>query len=36
VKTGIPPQVFAMGTLIFTGGVLIAVANAILARRGPA
>lgn len=36
VKTGIPPQVFAMGTLIFTGGVLIAVANAIFARRGPA
>ncbi len=36
VKTGIPPQVFAMGTLIFTGGVLFAVANAILVRRGPA
>ena len=33
VKVGIPPQVFVMGTLIFVGGVLIAVANVVLARR---
>ncbi len=33
VKVGIPPQVFVMGTLIFAGGVLIAIANAILQRR---
>ncbi|MEV0582467.1 ABC transporter permease [Nonomuraea sp. NPDC050310] len=33
VKTGIPPQVNVMGTLIFGIGVLIAVANSIAARR---
>ncbi|MEU8317779.1 ABC transporter permease [Nonomuraea sp. NPDC048881] len=33
VKTGIPPQVNVMGTLIFGIGVLIAVANAVAARR---
>ncbi|NUR88509.1 MAG: ABC transporter permease [Nonomuraea sp.] len=33
VKTGIPPQVNVMGTLIFGIGVLIAVANAIASRR---
>jgi spermidine/putrescine transport system permease protein len=33
VKTGIPPQVFVMGTLIFAVGVLIAIANTILQRR---
>ncbi len=33
VKTGIPPQVFVMGTLIFAAGVLIAIANTILQRR---
>ncbi|MFI9553597.1 ABC transporter permease [Nonomuraea endophytica] len=33
VKTGIPPQVNVMGTLIFGVGVLIAVANFIAARR---
>ncbi|HTS73678.1 MAG TPA: ABC transporter permease [Gaiellaceae bacterium] len=33
VKTGIPPQVFVMGTMIFFGGVLIAIANTILQRR---
>ena len=33
VKVGIPPQVFVMGTLIFAGGVLIAIANALLQRR---
>ncbi|MER7505842.1 ABC transporter permease [Nonomuraea pusilla] len=33
VKTGIPPQVNVMGTLIFGVGVLIAVANAVAARR---
>jgi spermidine/putrescine transport system permease protein len=33
VKTGIPPQVFVMGTLIFAAGVLIAVANTIFQRR---
>jgi spermidine/putrescine transport system permease protein len=27
VKTGIPPQVFVMGTLIFAGGILIALVN---------
>jgi spermidine/putrescine transport system permease protein len=35
VKTGIPPQVFVMGTLIFLGGVLIAIASALYARRQP-
>lgn len=33
VKTGIPPQVFVMGTLIFAAGVLIAIANVVLQRR---
>lgn len=33
VKTGIPPQVFVMGTLIFLGGVLIAIASSLYARR---
>jgi spermidine/putrescine transport system permease protein len=33
VKVGIPPQVFVMGTLIFAGGVLIAIANSVLQRR---
>jgi spermidine/putrescine transport system permease protein len=35
VKVGIPPQVFAMGTLIFTVGVLIAIAGLVMARRSP-
>ena len=33
VKVGIPPQVFVMGTLIFLGGVLLAVANVLLNRK---
>ena len=33
VKVGIPPQVFAMGTLIFAAGVLIAIAGLFCARR---
>jgi spermidine/putrescine transport system permease protein len=33
VKVGIPPQVFVMGTLIFMGGVTLAVANVLLNRR---
>jgi len=33
VKVGIPPQVFVMGTLIFMGGVLIALANVVWQRR---
>jgi spermidine/putrescine transport system permease protein len=33
VKVGIPPQVFVMGTLIFMGGVTLAVANVLLSRR---
>lgn len=36
VKVGIPPQVFAMGTVIFIGGVLIALAALINARRSAA
>jgi spermidine/putrescine transport system permease protein len=36
VKVGIPPQVFAMGTLIFAAGVLIAIAGLVAARRSPA
>ncbi|MEV4299443.1 ABC transporter permease [Microbispora rosea] len=32
-RVGIPPQVNVMGTLIFAVGVLIAVANALVARR---
>ena len=35
VKVGIPPQVFAMGTLIFAVGVLIAIAGLVMARRSP-
>lgn len=33
VKVGIPPQVFAMGTLIFIVGVVLALLNAIFQRR---
>ena len=33
VKTGIPPQVFVMGTMIFTFGVALAIANLFLQRR---
>jgi spermidine/putrescine transport system permease protein len=33
VKVGIPPQVFVMGTLIFMGGVALAVANVVLNKR---
>ncbi len=33
VKVGIPPQVFAMGTVIFLAGVAIAVAGVVNARR---
>lgn len=33
VKTGIPPQVFVLSTLIFLGGALIAVLNSVLAHR---
>jgi spermidine/putrescine transport system permease protein len=33
VKVGIPPQVFVMGTLIFMGGVLLAIANTVVQRR---
>ena len=36
VKVGIPPQVFVMGTLIFLGGVILAIANAVFQRRSPA
>jgi spermidine/putrescine transport system permease protein len=36
VKTGIPPQVFAMGTLVFMGGILLAGLNALWQRRQPA
>ena len=36
VKVGIPPQVFAMGTVIFAAGVLIAIAGLVSARRSPA
>jgi spermidine/putrescine transport system permease protein len=32
-KNGLPPQVNVMGTLIFMGGVLLAVGNALVARR---
>ena len=34
VKVGIPPQVFVMGTLIFAAGIMLALANMILQRRG--
>jgi len=33
VKTGIPPQVFVMGTLIFVGGLIIAITNSFVSRR---
>jgi spermidine/putrescine transport system permease protein len=33
VKVGIPPQVFVMGTLIFMGGVLLAISSVVLQRR---
>jgi len=33
VKVGIPPQVFVMGTLIFMGGVILAITNLMLQRR---
>jgi spermidine/putrescine transport system permease protein len=33
VKVGIPPQVFVMGTLIFLGGVVIAIGTVVLQRR---
>jgi spermidine/putrescine transport system permease protein len=33
VKVGIPPQVFVMGTLIFAGGVILAITNVVLQRR---
>jgi spermidine/putrescine transport system permease protein len=33
VKVGIPPQVFVMGTLIFVGGIILAVINAVFQRR---
>ncbi len=36
VKTGIPPQVFAMGTIIFGGGIVLAALNALWQRRQPA
>lgn len=32
-RVGTPPQVNVMGTLIFAVGVLLAVINAVLARR---
>jgi spermidine/putrescine transport system permease protein len=32
-RVGVPPQVNVMGTLIFVGGVVLAVANALFARR---
>lgn len=32
-KLGMPPQVNVMGTLIFTGGVLLAIGNVVIARR---
>ena len=33
VKVGIPPQVFVMGTMIFTVGVIVAVANIVSGRK---
>lgn len=35
-RIGIPPQAFAMGTLVFVGGILLAVLNAVWQRRRPA
>ena len=32
-KNGLPPQVNVMGTLIFVGGVLLAVGNTVISRR---
>jgi spermidine/putrescine transport system permease protein len=32
-RVGVPPQVNVMGTLIFLGGVAIAIGNAVAARR---
>jgi spermidine/putrescine transport system permease protein len=34
-RVGIPPQVNVMGTLIFVAGVLLAIGNAVFARRRP-
>ena len=34
VKTGMPPQVFVLSTIIFVGGALLAVVNSIVAHRG--
>ena len=36
VKTGIPPQVFVMGTMIFVAGVVLAIVNSLVSRRSPA
>jgi spermidine/putrescine transport system permease protein len=36
VRIGIPPQVFAMGTLVFLGGIVLTVLNALWQRRQPA
>ena len=36
VKVGIPPQVFVMGTVIFLGGIALAVINAVFQRRAAA
>jgi spermidine/putrescine transport system permease protein len=36
VKVGIPPQVFVMGTLIFLGGIVLALVNAVMQRRSAA
>jgi spermidine/putrescine transport system permease protein len=33
VKVGIPPQVFVMGTLIFIGGIVLALVNTVIQRR---
>jgi spermidine/putrescine transport system permease protein len=33
VKVGIPPQVFVMGTLIFFGGIVLALVNTVMQRR---
>jgi spermidine/putrescine transport system permease protein len=35
-KEGLPPQVDVMGTIIFAAGVLLAITNAVRARRHPA
>lgn len=36
VKVGLPPQVFAMGTLVFLGGIMLTVLNVLWQRRQPA